>query len=71
MSLAYTPIQKLGLVSVKKLTIAPNGQAIVTNPETDAIVFHGQLAFDGTFMVGTETMELTEGTFYTLNVITH
>jgi hypothetical protein len=71
LSLAYTPIQKLGLVSVKKLTIAPNGQAIVTNPETDAIVFHGQLAFDGTFMVGTETMELTEGTFYTLNVITH
>ncbi len=71
LSLVYTPVQKLGLVSVKKLTIAPNGQAIVTNPETDAIVFHGQLAFDGTFMVGTETMELTEGTFYTLNVITH
>ncbi|HNZ64824.1 MAG TPA: carboxypeptidase-like regulatory domain-containing protein [Smithella sp.] len=71
LSLAYTPVQRLALVSVKKLNIAPNGQATVTNPETDAIVFHGQLAFDGTFMVGTETMDLTEGTIYTLNVITH
>ncbi len=71
LSLAYTPVQKLALVGVKKLNIAPDGQATITNPETDAIVFHGQLAFDGTFMIGTETMDLTEGTFYTLNVITH
>lgn len=70
-NLVYTPAQRLALVSVKKLNIAPGGQTTVTNPETDAIVFHGQLAFDGTFMVGTETMDLKEGTIYTLNVITH
>lgn len=72
LSLPYEQIDRLGLMKIRKINInATTGAATITNPETDAIVFHGQLAFDGTFMVGTETMVLPEGTFYTLNVITH
>lgn len=81
LSLNYTALQKLGLIKLRTLNIADSGAATVTvaddtlvpadtGTERD-VIFHGQLAFDGTFMVGVETLTLTEGTFYALDVITH
>lgn len=74
-NLGYTTnMEKLLYTDIEKLNIDPTGQATIIDPGTKAIVFHGQLAYDGGFMVGTETMQLnvndTATDFHTLNVIT-
>lgn len=76
LSLGYTPLQKLGLIDLERINITANGQATIEDPaSTEATplspLFHGQLAFDGTFMVGVETITLDGNPFFALDVITH
>ena len=70
LSLPYTTVERLTLTDLEKINIDNTGEATILDPATDAIVFHGQLSYCGTFMVGVETLSLDEGDFYGLNVIT-
>jgi hypothetical protein len=71
-SLAYTVAQKLLLTDFEKLNIDTAGVVTIATSIVDATpVFHGQLAYDGTFIVGVETLFNGVNPCYTLNVITH
>lgn len=74
-SIGYTAAQELLLINLERINFNASGQATILDSATDAVVFHGQLAYDGAFMVGVETMNLTINNVatdcFTLNVITH
>ena len=80
LSTSLTDIQKLALINLEKINISNNGEAIIrsglgTTAHPYVTTFHGQLGYDGTFMVGVRTktmpVEGVDTDFYTLNVITH
>lgn len=73
LSLPYTNAEKLLLIDLERINIASTGIATIMDTSTtpDTTVFHGQLSYCGTFMVGVETLSLDEGDFYGLDVITH
>lgn len=72
LSLPYTAAERLLLIDLERINIANTGVATIMDTSTtpDTTVFHGQLSYCGTFMVGVETLSLDEGDFYGLNVIT-
>jgi hypothetical protein len=74
LSTAYTVVQRLGLVDLERINFGATGAATIldTSTDPDTTVFHGQLAFDGTFMIGVETLTLPDGgVVYALDAITH
>lgn len=75
LSVSLTDVQKLAMIRLEKIDISNNGEAIIKTigtPSTPSVItFHGQLGYDGTFMVGVRTKTLDTVDYYTLNVFTH
>ncbi len=78
-NLGLTTIQKLAFTDLEKVNISNNGEVTILGPDgADAdtardIVFHGQLSWDGTYMIGVETklMGAAKTPFCTMQVVTH
>lgn len=78
-NLGLTTIQKLAFTDLEKVNISNNGEVTILGPDgPDAdtardIVFHGQLSWDGTYMIGVETKLMGEAQtpFCTMQVVTH